>query len=68
MFRSTDVNKDGVLTKREIVFMLDKLQIPGDNKSIDLLFDKFDRNKNGVLDFEEFLTALLHERYNSTTF
>ena len=59
MFRSTDVNKDGVLTKREIVFMLDKLQIPGDNKSIDLLFDKFDRNKNGTLDFEEFVTGLL---------
>jgi len=59
LFRASDINKDGVLEKGELTVMLNKLQIPSDNKSIELLFNRFDRNKNGVLDFEEFITVLL---------
>lgn len=63
LFREHDRNSDGILTKVEIRAMLGKLNINAGDKYLDALIGMMDSNKNGVIEFEEFLTFLVHARY-----
>ena len=66
LFREHDRNSDGVLTKVEIKAMLAKLNINAADKYLDALIGKMDSNKNGVIEFEEFLTFLVQARYTKS--
>ena len=63
LFRAHDRDSNGVLTKVEINAMLNKLNINASDKYLEALIGKMDSNKNGVIEFEEFLTYLCHSRY-----
>ena len=63
LFREHDRDSNGVLTKVEIRAMLSKLNINASDKYLDALICKMDSNNNGVIEFEEFLTFLVHSRY-----
>jgi len=63
LFREHDRDSNGVLTKVEISAMLGKLNIKAGDKYLDALICKMDSNKNGVIEFEEFLTFIVHSRY-----
>ena len=63
LFQHFDVNKSGDLTVDELTAMLAKLQIACDRKFVGALFKKFDTNKNGVIEFEEFVDFVIRNPY-----
>ena len=63
LFREHDRDSNGVLSKVEIRAMLEKLNINAADKYLDALVGMMDSNKNGVIEFEEFLTFLVQARY-----
>ena len=63
LFREHDRNSNGTLSKVEISAMLGKLNINAGEKYLDALVSRMDSNNNGVIEFEEFLTFLVHSRY-----
>lgn len=58
VFREFDTNKDGVLTAVEFDAMLRRIQIRVPPPYVEALLRKFDRNGNGVVEFEEMLSFL----------
>lgn len=63
LFREHDRNADGTLSKVELRAMLEKLDINASDKYLDAMISKMDSNKNGVIEFEEFLSFLVSARY-----
>ncbi len=63
MFKDFDTNKSGNLTIDELWAMLAKLGISCDRKYVTAIFKKFDKNQNGVIEFEEFQDYLIHNPY-----
>ncbi|KAK3108610.1 hypothetical protein FSP39_011844, partial [Pinctada imbricata] len=56
-FRRWDKNADGKLSKEEIKAASSEIGIFSEQE-IDLMIEKIDRNKDGFIDWEEFLCAL----------
>lgn len=63
VFREFDTNKDGVLGPVEFDAMLRRIQIRVPAPYVEALMKKFDRNGNGVVEFEEMLSFLTHNPY-----
>jgi len=63
LFREHDRNADGTLSKVELRAMLGKLDLNASDKYLDALLCQMDSNKNGVIEFEEFLSFLVQARY-----
>lgn len=63
VFREFDTNKDGVLSAVEFDAMLRRIQIRVPAPYVEALLRKFDRNGNGVVEFEEMLSFLTHSPY-----
>jgi Ca2+-binding EF-hand superfamily protein len=47
----------------ELWNMLPKFGISCDRKFVSALFREFDTNKNGVMEFEEFVSFVIHNPY-----
>ena len=62
-FREFDLNENGVLTADELQALLVRLQMSVDRKYLTALLNKFDRNGNGVIEFEEFVNFLINDPY-----
>ena len=58
VFREFDVDKSGNLSACELDALLMKLQMKVPATYLEALLQKFDRNGNGVVEFEEFLSYL----------
>ncbi len=58
VFREFDVDRSGNLSALELDALLCKLQMRVPPSHLQALLHKFDRNGNGVVEFEEFLTYL----------
>jgi len=58
VFREFDVDKSGNLSACELDALLMKLQMKVPAAYLEALLKKFDRNGNGVVEFEEFLSYL----------
>ena len=63
LFREHDRDSNGTLSRVELRGMLSKLDINAGDKYLDALICKMDSNKNGVIEFEEFVSFLVHARY-----
>ena len=63
VFREFDLNENGVLTADELQALLVRLQISVERKFLMALLNKFDRNGNGVIEFEEFVNFIIHDPY-----
>jgi Ca2+-binding EF-hand superfamily protein len=64
IFKDFDINKSGALTVDEFNLMLIKLAIQVDRKYAQALFNRFDTNGNGSIDFEEFASWIIYDSYN----
>jgi len=62
-FREFDLNENGVLTADELQALLVRLQMSVERKYLTALLNKFDRNGNGVIEFEEFCNFLINDPY-----
>ena len=74
-FDKFDINKDGEISKEELIKYLEKLYpYPEAVKKADEIFDEIDFNHDGCINFSEFLTAnfkkekLLSEKTLQKTF
>ena len=66
MFKSLDENSDGVLTKEEIQKGVDACKLGNKitKENIDNIFDSMDVDKNGLINYTEFISALIdYEKY-----
>lgn len=61
-FKALDKNKDGVLSKEEILSGFKNSNIPFQKEDIDNLFDIIDTNKNGTIDYTEFVAAVIDKK------
>jgi Ca2+-binding EF-hand superfamily protein len=59
VFRGMDTNGSGRLSKRELGAGMDRLGYRLLDWELDLLFDRFDRNRDGVVSLPEFLDRVL---------
>jgi len=63
VFREFDRNRSGSLDSAELQQMLIKLQVVVDQRYLDALLKRFDRNGNGVIEFEEFIGYVMENPY-----
>lgn len=63
VFREFDTNRSGNLDSAELQQMLIKLQVVVDQRYLDALLKRFDRNNNGVIEFEEFIGYVIENPY-----
>jgi len=63
VFREFDTNRSGNLDSAELQQMLIKLQVVVDQRYLDALLKRFDRNGNGVIEFEEFIGYVMENPY-----
>jgi Ca2+-binding EF-hand superfamily protein len=54
IFNSIDISNIGVLTIENLLYYLDKNGLLDNKKDGNLLFIRFDKNRDGNVDFEEF--------------
>mmetsp|Transcript_52323 Transcript_52323/g.77465 ORF Transcript_52323/g.77465 Transcript_52323/m.77465 type:complete len:549 (+) Transcript_52323:83-1729(+) len=59
-YRRYDRNDDGTLDKREVFEILRDLNEKVDDKRVDDVFEMFDNDRNGTIDFEEFIQVIWH--------
>ena len=57
-FKRFDKNSDGVLQKEEVKLTFEELNIPVSPADIQAIFDLFDKDKNGTIDYTEFIDVL----------
>ena len=60
-FMIADENDSKTLTLPEFVKFCHDYRIPISGKDINILFDEFDTNKNGEMNYEEFISAFIGE-------
>ena len=63
LFHEMDSDKSGYVTPDELLAMLYKLGIDVENKYMLALFKKFDKNKSGTIELEEFCTFIINNPY-----
>eukprot|EP00357_Protocruzia_adherens_P004449 CAMPEP_0114993068 /NCGR_PEP_ID=MMETSP0216-20121206/12311_1 /TAXON_ID=223996 /ORGANISM="Protocruzia adherens, Strain Boccale" /LENGTH=302 /DNA_ID=CAMNT_0002356643 /DNA_START=97 /DNA_END=1005 /DNA_ORIENTATION=+ len=64
IFRDFDTDDSGKLTIDELNAMLLKLEIPLERKYTRAIFNTFDKDGNGTIEFEEFVSYIVNERFN----
>lgn len=60
-FIAMDENEDGLITIKELESAFDKLKI-NDHVDLKSLFEQIDYNKNGFINYTEFLAAMIDEK------
>ena len=63
LFRQFDRDSNGNLTLTELKGMLQMINITADEAHLQAFLNKLDTNGNGVLEFEEFVTFMVHDRF-----
>ena len=63
MFKEFDHNGNGVVTVDELAAMVASLQISCERKYLQALLNTLDTNKNGCLEFEEFVNFVINDPY-----
>lgn len=63
VFNFFDTNKSETIALDELTFMMEKLGISCERKYCTALLKKFDKNGNGVIEFEEFCDYIIHNPY-----
>ena len=64
VYRDFNRNKEGVLSLDDFKGMLAKLNLSAPDMYLEALMDKFDRNGNGIVEFEEVLQYVVYDRYH----
>jgi len=64
VYRDFNRNKEGVLSLDDFKGMLAKLNLSAPDMYLEALMDKFDRNGNGIVEFEEVLQYVIYDRYH----
>lgn len=54
-----DVDKNGTISANELKLALKKIGLDAEDKFLSIFIDELDSNKNGILDFDEFLEFAL---------
>eukprot|EP00058_Branchiostoma_floridae_P020780 XP_002606270.1 hypothetical protein BRAFLDRAFT_123699 [Branchiostoma floridae] len=65
MFRRLDKDHDGKLSRQEFIEGILKSKFPTNKLEMNAVADIFDRNKDGFIDYREFIAALRPERESS---
>ena len=63
LFKDFDTNGSGSITLEEMTGMMAKLGISVERQYIQAMIRELDKNKSGMLEFEEFATFLLYDPY-----
>jgi Ca2+-binding EF-hand superfamily protein len=63
IFRSFDMDSNGVLSVSEIRGLCSSLGICATDSELNALFRRLDKNQSGVIEFEEFHKLLLEDPY-----
>ena len=63
LFRQFDRDSNGSLTLTELKGMLEMINITADEAHLTAFLNKLDTNGNGCLEFEEFVTFMVHDRF-----
>ena len=66
LFRQYDRNSDGELTLDEVRGMLQMLNVTADEAHLVAFVERVDINKSGTIDFEEFVSFIVQDRYTRT--
>lgn len=66
LFRQFDRNSDGELTINEVRGMLQMLNVTADEAHLIAFVERVDVNKSGTIDFEEFVSFIVQDRYTRT--
>ena len=61
VFRSIDKDFDGKISKKELQVFINKFMNSSLDIEIDQMFDNMDADKNGMIEFEEFLIASINK-------
>ena len=64
VYRDFNRNNEGVITLPDLKQMLMKLNLTAPDKYLEALLLKFDRNQNGIVEFEEMLQYVVYDRYH----
>ena len=62
-FNDADTNKSGDISIDELHALMAKIGVSCERKYIKSLMDLFDTNRNGVIEFEEFVNFVIHNPY-----
>ena len=63
LFRQFDRDSNGVLSVNELRQMLQMINISADEAHLQAFINKLDANKNGHLEFEEFVAFMVQNRF-----
>jgi Ca2+-binding EF-hand superfamily protein len=63
IFKDFDLDRSGNLTMTEFGGIFHKLAIQCEPKYVKAIFRKFDTNKNGLIEFEEFANWMIYDAY-----
>jgi Ca2+-binding EF-hand superfamily protein len=63
IFKQFDLNNSGGISILELAAMLAKLGIVVDQKYIEAMHEHIDKNRNGLIDFEEFANLVIYNPY-----
>lgn len=65
LFQSFDTNNDGYITKKELRKGMMKLSDSYTDEDIDRIMDSMDTDKNGAINFNEFISATLNNKIST---
>ena len=64
LFNQIDKSGDGKISKKELyIGLLEKYKTDTLEKDVDAIFNKLDRNNNGYIEYEEFVSAAVSKEY-----
>ena len=64
LFRNFDRDSNGKLTLTELKGVLLKMDLTANEDIMQALLNKIDINKNGLIEFEEFVHFVINDRYH----
>jgi hypothetical protein len=70
LWERADADQSGTLSSKEIIQLISSINMNLSTDTIREMYNKFDVDKNGVIDFEEFVEFMrfLRKRYGNQTF
>lgn len=63
IFRNFDTNRDGVIKETELLGLCSKVGLGLNQNELQALFIRLDLNRNGSIEFEEFVKVILEDPY-----